>query len=224
MFVSRNEMLPLSKRTNWKIATDYLADYYHRIINTRFIIPKNVEYGGNSACASRRASKGKWKEKEEERNLLPLARMWSCLFVGFVEKDDISPYDGYESVKGVEERIPRESILLASSSRLSILEYHGERGWNNTTSRSFSGWKGSRDPPEFPLLFLRSVFKVTLSLRSRKGASWPRNTPPIEVEESGKKRRKDWSSRSFESRLRIPKRVERKLYVQGQWREDPEVG
>lgn len=25
--------------------------------------------------------------------------MWSCLFVGFVEKDDISPYDGFESVE-----------------------------------------------------------------------------------------------------------------------------
>lgn len=78
------------------------------------------------------------------------------------------------------------------------------------------GVKGSRDPPEFPLLFLRSVFKVTLSLRSRKGGSWPRN----HTYRSRGKREEEGSIEWRVARsmiLRISVLPETKLYVQGQW-------
>lgn len=68
----RNEQIEKLPRITWPIII--IESSIHVSLFPR---ARNTD-GGNSACASgksRKARKGKWKEKEEERNLLPLARM-----------------------------------------------------------------------------------------------------------------------------------------------------
>lgn len=198
---------------------------YHRIgARSRFIIPKSGR--GNSACACGKIAKtldsperGKESRKRRKKKEI-CCHSQGCEYrictsslrrVGFVEKDDI--YLPHTNPSRESRRGSLESILLSSSSRLSILEYYGERGWNDTVSRSFSGWKVRATLPNsrfsFSALFSRSPSPFALE--------------KVALGHTYRSRGKREEEGSIEWRvarsmiLRISVLPETKLYVQGQW-------